>query len=909
MASNDKTSKLRSEAEARLKDKQTKYQAHNEIEDPSNLLHELQVRQIELEIQSEEFRQTQIALEESRDRYADLYEFAPVGYLTLTSTGQISEINLSGAALLGRERSKLLQQRFDQFVIQEDRDRWHLKFAGAIGKVEKLGIELLLQLGEGSTLYTHLDCLRTEAADGTPEMRMALTDISAMQLNEQLNAAQDELRKQLTILKEKDAALQDSEDRLRMSAETARDAIIMMEAESDTIIEWNLAAELLFGYSQAEILGQVLHEVLMPPRLRETARQALSHFSGSGKGAIVGKTRELTALHKDGTEFPIELSVSAMQRQGKWYATGIARDITERKRYQAQLERQSNYDELTGLPNRNLLTDRLNYVVARCQREQKKLAVLLLNLIRFREINDSLGRAAGDSIMREVAARLRLLVRGMDILARSTGDEFVLAGEVESEEEASHLARRIMASLGQPFRLEGREIFLNGSIGISVLPKDGENSEMLLNNAQVAMYRAKATGGNHFLFYSAEMNAHTLAHFNLEVELRRAIERDELRLYFQPQVSLRSGEISGMEALVRWQHPVRGLVSPSEFIPLAEASGLIVPLGEWVLRSACTQNKAWQKAGLRAVAVAVNLSAKQFDAQDMVALTAQVLSETGLDPAYLELELTESAAMGKADSFVEITKALKGLSVTLSIDDFGTGFSSLSYLKNFTLDRLKIDQSFVRDIVQDPGSAAIVIAVITLAHGLGLSVIAEGVETEAQLNFMRVRGCDEMQGYYFSKPVPAAEFGQLLRDGRKLALPATDDLLGRTLLLVDDEPSILAAMKRILRRDGYQILTASSASEGLELLATHEVAVVMSDQRMPEMTGSEFLAKVRVMYPDTIRIILSGYTDLKTLTEVVNRGEIYKYVEKPWEEATLKQALREAFRHYETRRANRNETS
>jgi len=310
-------------------------------------------------------------------------------------------------------------------------------------------------------------------------------------------------------------------------------------------------------------------------------------------------------------------------------------------------------------------------------------------------------------------------------------------------------------------------------------------------------------------------------------------------------------------------------------------------------------------AGLPAVAVAVNLSTRQFEAQDIVALTRQVLSESGLDPNYLELELTESAVMGYADAFVGVTEALKGLAVTLSIDDFGTGYSSLSYLKRFALDRLKIDQSFVRDIVQDPDSAAIAVTIIALAHGLGLSVIAEGVETEAQLNFLRTHGCDEMQGYYFSRPIPAAELEQLLRERRKLTLPAAAGLPENTLLLVDDEPAILSALKRLLRREGYQILTADSAAEGLELLATHEVAIVMSDQRMPQMTGAEFLAKVRKMYPDTIRIILSGYTDLKAVTEVVNRGEIYKFLEKPWEDAALLATLRDAFRHYEARRSNR----
>ncbi|BCB27455.1 hypothetical protein SKTS_23410 [Sulfurimicrobium lacus] len=681
-------------------------------------------------------------------------------------------------------------------------------------------------------------------------------------------------------------------------------------ADTEGIINFiNPAAASLLSYTRDELLGKDAHTTLHhskpdgSPYRRAECPMQLSLANGLEIRGV-----EETLWRKDGSPLPVLFSSLPIMDEGAIVgAVTTFQDISELKRYQLQLERQSNYDDLTGLPNRNLLTDRLSQAAARCQREQKKLAVLVFNLDRFKEVNDSLGRAVGDSVLRETAERMRHLVRETDTLARSGGDEFVLVGEVAEEEDAAYLARRIMLTLSQPFLIEGGDLSLHAGVGISVLPKDGWNSEILLNNAMVAMYRTKATSGNNFLFYSAEMNAHSLERLNMENELRRAVERNELLLFYQPQMSLRNGEIIGMEALLRWQHPLRGLVSPMEFIPLAEETGLIVPIGEWVLRTACAQNQAWQAAGLPAVAVAVNLSARQFEGQDMVALTAQVLRETGLDPSYLELELTESAAMGNAEAFIGVTEALKGLGVTLSIDDFGTGYSSLSYLKRFALDRLKIDQSFVRDIVQNPDSAAIAVTVIALAHGLGLSVIAEGVETEAQLNFLRTRGCDEMQGFYFSKPLPGAEFEQLLRERRKLVFPAAAELPVQTLLLVDDEPSILSALKRVLRREGYQILTATSAAEGMELLATHQVAVVMSDQRMPHVTGAEFLAKVRVMYPDTVRIILSGYTELKTLTEVVNRGEIYKFLEKPWDEAALRETLREAFRHYEERRSARDD--
>ena len=705
----------------------------------------------------------------------------------------------------------------------------------------------------------------------------------------------------ITERKQAEQKLAESELRLKTIIETEPECVKLLAADG-TLLQMNRAGlDMIDADSPEQVVGQKMQEMIAPEYRSDfvaLTRRVFEGESGNLEFEIVGLKGTYRWLDTH--------AVPMRDSQGNITALlAVTRDITERKRYQAQLERQANFDDLTGLPNRNLLTDRLAQAMARCCQSEKTLAVLVFNLDRFKEINDSLGRGVGNKLLQEVSARLEASSGAINTLAYMSGNEFALLAEDGEIGEASSLAQRILKAFEQPFLAEKRELFLSASIGIATFPQDGEDGETLLKNAAAAMYRAKAAGGNSFHFYAIEMNANSLERLNLGNELRRAAERDELVLHYQPQVSLRNGEIIGMEALLRWQHPERGLVAPLDFIPLAEETGLIVPIGEWVLRTACAQNRAWQTAGLPAMAVAVNLSARQFEGQDMAALTAQVLRETGLDPNYLELELTESVAMGNADVFIGVTEALKGLGVTLSIDDFGTGYSSLSYLKRFAIDRLKIDQSFVRDIVQDPDSTAIAVTVIALAHGLGLAVIAEGVETEAQLNFLRTRGCDEMQGYYFSKPLPAAEFEQLLREGRKLTFSAAANLPEHTLLLVDDEPSILSSLNRLLRREGYHILTATSAAEGMELLATHEVAVVMTDQRMPNMTGSEFLAKVRVMHPDTIRIILSGYSDLKAITEVVNRGEIFKFLNKPWDDAELLEALREAFRHYEARRMYR----
>jgi diguanylate cyclase (GGDEF)-like protein len=575
-------------------------------------------------------------------------------------------------------------------------------------------------------------------------------------------------------------------------------------------------------------------------------------------------------------------------------------DRSERKRYLAELERKSNYDDLTGLPNRNLLNDRLDQAIAR-RREDALLAVLTINLDRFNSINDSLGRDAGNAVLNDVAQRLAAHVPPADTLARLDADEFVIAAEFSDPDATARLAQQLLAVLAQPFSQGSHEFFLTGSIGIAVFPKDGENRDLLLRNADAAMVKAKSGGGNRHAFYTSAMNSRSLERLELENGLRRAIDQGELLVYYQPQLSLRTGEIIGAEALVRWQHPERGLMMPSDFIPLAEDSGLIMPLGEWVLRTACAQNKAWQDLGLSPITVAVNMSARQFAAQDVVKLAADVLKSTGLAPNWLELELTESVVMADAEAFIKATDELKDLAITLSIDDFGTGFSSLSYLRRFAIDRLKIDQSFVRDITTDANSAAIALAIISLAHNLKFAVIAEGVETEAQLNFLRRRDCDEMQGFFFSRPVPATEFGQMLREQRRLTFATGAELQARTLLLVDDEPNILSALKRLFRREGYTILTAESGRAGLELLASHNVGVVISDARMPEMDGGVFLGKVREMHPHIVRMMLSGYTDLKSVTTAVNRGELFCFLTKPWEETELIDTTRDAFRHYESR--------
>jgi EAL domain-containing protein (putative c-di-GMP-specific phosphodiesterase class I)/FixJ family two-component response regulator len=420
--------------------------------------------------------------------------------------------------------------------------------------------------------------------------------------------------------------------------------------------------------------------------------------------------------------------------------------------------------------------------------------------------------------------------------------------------------------------------------------------------AHAALYSAKTAGPNAYQFYTAEMNARALEKMQLESRLRRALEREEFLLHYQPKVDLVTGEIAGVEALLRWNSPDSALVPPAQFIPVLEETGLIVPVGEWVLRAACAQAKAWASASPKnAVPVAVNLSSRQFYQQDLPAVVSRTLRDHGLAAHLLELEITESIAMQNADASVATLRELKALGVHLAIDDFGTGYSSLSYLKRLPVSTVKIDRSFITDLASNPDDASIAQAIINMAHNLNLKVIAEGVETAAQLSFLASHGCDQIQGYYFSRPCAAAEIGEMLAHNRRLERPhASDDEGGRTLLLVDDEENVLASLKRLLRRDNYRIFTARSAREGFEILASNDVGVIVSDQRMPEVTGVEFLRRVKELYPRSVRMVLSGYTDLDSVTDAINQGAIYRFLTKPWEDSLLRAHIGEAFRRYVT---------
>ena len=582
--------------------------------------------------------------------------------------------------------------------------------------------------------------------------------------------AQENYRQEVIARENVEIDLRRSDERMRMAVEAARIGFWEWDIITDEQVWSGICKELLGLRSESTANFQVLMNSVHPDDRK---------MVGNGINAAIEGKREY------GLEFRViwpDGSVHWQASKGRAFydetgratrMAGIAMDITDRKVAEEQIQYLAYYDALTGLPNRTLLQDRLAKALAGARRHKCKLAILFLDLDKFKDINDSLGHSVGDLLLQAVAERLKTWAREQDTVARLGGDEFLLMfTHVEEVPDAAVAAERLMDAIAAEFVVQGHTLNVRCSVGISIFPEHGADAETLIKNADAAMYSAKDNGRNNFRFFTADMNAQVVERLTLESSLRLALDRKQLFLVYQPQMDIDSGRITGLEALLRWQHPELGLVPPDKFIRIAENSGLILPIGEWVLRTACSQARTWQDEGLPALTVAVNVSAIQVRQEGFCELIQRVLHETKLAPRYLELELTESLLLANADLMLSIVQKLTALGVTLAIDDFGTGYSSFSYLRQFRVSKLKIDRVFVRDVAVNPDDAAITTAIISMAKSLRLKVIAEGVEDEAQLSFLRAHQCDEIQGYYFSRPLAVDKVADKLRGTGPHALSA-----------------------------------------------------------------------------------------------------------------------------------------
>lgn len=563
------------------------------------------------------------------------------------------------------------------------------------------------------------------------------------------------------------------------------------------------------------------------------------------------------------------------------------------------------YDAQTGMPNRALLEERLPALAANAEARGTILTLLDIRLQRLDNVVQIHGRQSMDEVLRTLALRLEHH-RGTDgMLAQLSHDEFMLASlDLSNGNEIESFAQAVKLVLEQPVHFDDSEIFVHAAIGAAMYPLHEHDLGYLLRRARVAAERSESDGGFHI--YEASHDRGLEQRVQMEAELHRALERNEFVLFYQPQVDFRSGMMVGVEALLRWQHPRHGLVSPAHFIPLLEECGLMPDVGAWVLETACRQVREWDAVGLPPLRMAVNLSAQQFRAADLVARVRKILNDAGLDPARLELELTESQILENAERTIGMMHELKALGVNLSLDDFGTGYSSLGYLRRYPIDRIKIDQSFIRDMTSHPGSMTLVRSILAMADNLGLQAIAEGVETPAQCAYLRRQKCQELQGFLFSRPVPSPEIMRMAAGNHRLDMPQDGAFNSScTLLVVDDEPHVHTALARALRGEGWKLLSAPDAATAGELLACHDIGVIISEQRMKDMSGTELLGRVREMYPDTVRILLTGYSDYNAVVEAVNQGNLYKVLCKPIGDEQLRMNIREAFRRHETLVENR----
>ena len=694
------------------------------------------------------------ALKVSDAHFRAISDASPLGILVSDELGNCIYTNEAYQKISGLTFEQALGSNWSLAIQPEDRQRVLAEWSAAASGRTPFQSEVRFSRSDGSVVWARLNAVAMRIGKSAHGNVQTVEDITARKAVEA----------QLRLVEE---ALFAEKERAQVTLNSIGDAVLTTDLEG-RLTYLNSAAEVMTGWTGEEAMGRPLPEVfnIIDGSTRQIAANPAQVAIAEDK--VVGLAADCLLIRRDGGESAIEDSAAPIHnREGRVVGAVIVfHDVSVSRAMTAKMSHMAHHDFLTGLPNRALLTERLEQAIASANRRRKQTALLFIDLDYFKHINDSLGHSIGDQLLQAVAERLFTCIRATDTLSRQGGDEFVvLLADIEQPQDAANVAEKLITALVAPQQVGDHELHVTLSIGISIYPDDGKTAETLMKNADTAMYAAKASGRDNYQFFKAEMNAEAVRHLLIENNLRRALTREEFVLHYQSQIDLASGAMTGVEALVRWLDPDLGLLYPGQFIPIAIECGLIVPIGRWVLREACRQVKAWLDAGLPVVPVAVNVSAAEFRHKNFLAGVASILTETGLAPHYLELELTESSLLSDVEASLSMLHALKAMGLQLAIDNFGTGYSSLSYLRRFPIDTLKIDQSFVFDLATSDGGegqAAFVGAVIGMGRNLKQRVIAEGVETLDQLTSLRARQCAEGQGFHFSRPLSAAEFASLL---------------------------------------------------------------------------------------------------------------------------------------------------
>ena len=687
------------------------------------------------------------ALEASERHFASLLKASPVGVFETDAEGRCTFVNERWCQMTGLNAYRNLGQGWLRAVHQEERDAVADAWQQAVKHRQPFNREIRFKAADGRITWVYAQAVIMEDFDNQHLGYMgSITDISERKVAEQ--------------------ALRQSEEEYRRIVETTQEGVWVIDDKNITTLVNNRMAQML-GYSRDEMVGMSLFDFM------DEEGKAITSSNVERRRAGIAEQHEFKFLSKDGAEVWTQVATDPYFDGAGNYTGALAMvtDITERKANEARIEYLAHHDSLTGLPNRVLLRDRVIHAIADAEREQTKVAIMFLDLDHFKLVNDSLGHLMGDKLLLAVSERLRRCMRESDTVCRLGGDEFVvLVPHVHDAFPLESLPEKILSRLAESFEIDAHVLNTSFSIGISLYPNDGRDFETLLSKADTALYHAKQSGRNMYRFFTHAMNVQVMERLALENGLRQALKNGDLKLYYQPQCNLLTGKIIGAEALLRWPNPQRGFVSPKQIIPIAEDSGLILDIGEWVMRKACEQAQAWQASGVDEISVAVNLSGLQFKRGNLVEVVNRVIRQSGIRPDRLELEITESILIHESEGVVETVHRLKALGVRLSMDDFGTGYSSLGYLKRFALDKLKIDQSFINGLPSDPHSVAIVRAIIQMCRSLHLKTVAEGVENDGQYAVLSNYGCDAVQGYYVSRPLPSNEFLDLLKNNSRVAI-------------------------------------------------------------------------------------------------------------------------------------------